>query len=184
MKDIRTCYEVRLVDTQMTGQDGKPVLTHSAFAPDGGYIGRTVDAEILVIERGIQPELADPEDRVCSIGFCEKEQKWYGWSHRSRYAFGIGSTIKKGDAGYSGTTPEELIEDHANFFSDVTDDPEKSLEIVAEHRARCHIAVDRTGIFIGVGENPHFKPCGPGEWTAKTLEDARQMAKDFAEAVS
>ena len=26
--------------------------------------------------------------------------------------------------------------------------------------------------------------CGRGEWTAKTLEDAKEMAKDFADGVS
>ena len=25
-----------------------------------------------------------------AIGFSEKEQKWYGWSHRAIYGFGIG----------------------------------------------------------------------------------------------
>lgn len=60
-----------------------------------------------------------------SIGFSEKEQKWYGWSHRAIYGFGIGSKVKKGDCGYKGKT-----------------------------------------------------------WTAKTLDDAKQMAKDFVDAVS
>lgn len=60
-----------------------------------------------------------------SIGFSEKEQKWYGWSHRAIYGFGIGSKVKKGDCGYKGK-----------------------------------------------------------EKTAKTLDDAKQMAKDFAKAVS
>jgi len=61
------------------------------------------------------------------VGFCEKEQKWYGWSHRAIYGFGIGSKITKDSAAYK---------------------PDK------------------------------------GEWTAKTLGDAKRMAKDFAEAVS
>lgn len=60
-----------------------------------------------------------------SIGFSEKEQKWYGWSHRAIYGFGIGSKVKKGDCGYKGKA-----------------------------------------------------------WTAKTLDDAKQMAKDFADGVS
>lgn len=60
-----------------------------------------------------------------SIGFSEKEQKWYGWSHRAIYGFGIGSKVKKGDCGYKGKA-----------------------------------------------------------WTAKTLDDAKQMAKDFADAIS
>lgn len=65
------------------------------------------------------------EETKCGVGFSEKEQKWYGWSHRARYGFGIGSKCKKGDVHYKGK-----------------------------------------------------------EWTAKTLDDAKRMAEDFAEAVS
>ena len=31
-----------------------------------------------------------------SIGFSEKEQKWYGWTHRGYGAFGIGYEVKQG----------------------------------------------------------------------------------------
>lgn len=30
------------------------------------------------------------EEGFPSIGFSEKEQKWYGWSHRAIHGFGIG----------------------------------------------------------------------------------------------
>lgn len=65
------------------------------------------------------------EKKSCGVGFSEKEQKWYGWSHRAIYGFGVGSKCKKGDAHYKGK-----------------------------------------------------------EWTTKTMEDAKKMAEDFAEAVS
>jgi hypothetical protein len=32
-----------------------------------------------------------------SIGFSEKEQKWYGWSHRAIYGFKVGDGCKAGD---------------------------------------------------------------------------------------
>lgn len=32
-----------------------------------------------------------------SIGFSEKEQKWYGWSHRAIYGFGVGHVVEDGD---------------------------------------------------------------------------------------
>ncbi len=31
------------------------------------------------------------------IGFDPESKKWYGWSHRAVYGFGIGHVIKKGD---------------------------------------------------------------------------------------
>lgn len=33
------------------------------------------------------------------IGFSEKEQKWYGWSHRAIYGFKIGDKCKAGELG-------------------------------------------------------------------------------------
>lgn len=35
-----------------------------------------------------------------AIGFSEKEQKWYGWSHRAIHGFSVGEKIKKGDVVY------------------------------------------------------------------------------------
>lgn len=49
-------------------------------------------------KRGIVSEKADPSHQVHSIGFQEAEGKWYGWSHRAIYGFGVGYTVKKGDA--------------------------------------------------------------------------------------
>lgn len=75
-------------------------------------------------KHGIKKETL-PGNNVPSIGFSETEQKWYGWSHRAIYGFGVGSKVKKGHAGYKGK-----------------------------------------------------------EWTAKTLDDAKKMAINFANDVS
>ena len=34
-----------------------------------------------------------------SIGFSEKEQAWYGWSHRAIYGFKVGDKCKEGQLG-------------------------------------------------------------------------------------
>lgn len=51
-------------------------------------------------KHGIKPEKAKPSHSVCSIGFSEKEGKWYGWSHRARYGWGVGDTYEDGDCGF------------------------------------------------------------------------------------
>ena len=51
------------------------------------------------------------------LGFSEKEQKWYGWSHRAICGFGVGSKVKKGDSAYKPNTKEDWIEDEKNFFT-------------------------------------------------------------------
>lgn len=146
---------------------------------------------------------------VASIGFSSIENKWYGWSRRAIYGFEVGSEVKKGDCGYVGATPEDLIDDHANFFADI------SQASADAHRAECQILGDRSGMRILhtprmipmassmedavnsldddsaidmplVDITPDFTvvKCGRGEWVAKTMEDAKQMACDFSEGVS
>ncbi|MEM6493024.1 MAG: hypothetical protein AAF650_01470 [Pseudomonadota bacterium] len=184
-------------------------LKHTyAINRKGDYIGNSETAKWLCDQRGIAPELISPSHSVCSIGFCDEEQKWYGWSHRAIFGFGIGSIVSKGDCAYVPDNPEELIEEHANWLDGRN----------AEHRrAECQILPDRTGIRIlhsplmidvvksagdledalsgeeieteevdlfGGDAAISVKKCGRGKWEAKTLADARQMAIDFAESVA
>ena len=86
------------------------VIVKSAYTLSGDYIGNKRTAHLL-FKRGIKPEKANPTHNVCSIGFCEKEQKWYGWSHRAICSFGIGAKVEEGDCcASSGFTKEYLAE--------------------------------------------------------------------------
>ena len=86
------------------------VIVKSAYTLSGDYIGNKRTAHLL-FKRGIKPEKANPTHNVCSIGFCEREQKWYGWSHRAIYGFGVGSKVEEGDCcASSGYTKEYLAE--------------------------------------------------------------------------
>lgn len=84
----------------------------SAFTPSGDYIGNPKRAYRLCAKQGIKPEKAQPDHNVCSIGFCEAEQKWYGWSHRAIYGFGIGDVVKEGDCCASSGWTEEYLAEH------------------------------------------------------------------------
>lgn len=74
----------------------------------GGIIGTVEDAKRICDERGIAPELSSPGHGFCSIGWCEKDQKWYGWSHRAIYGFGIGDVVEEGDC----TASSGWVEDY------------------------------------------------------------------------
>ncbi len=79
---------------------------------DGGYVGTPEDA-YRFIQRGlVDIQKADPEDKVCSIGYNPKETKWYGWSHRAMYGFGIGSVVQEGDCCASSGWTEEYLKEH------------------------------------------------------------------------
>lgn len=82
-----------------------------AVTPAGDYIGSPKDAFFLCRTKGIKPEIRMPDSGGCSIGFCEREQKWYGWSHRAIHGFGVGDSVKEGDCcAISGWTDEYLAE--------------------------------------------------------------------------
>ena len=59
-----------------------------------------------------QFEFSKPSNTVCSIGFSQRDQKWYGWSHRAICGFGIGSVVKKGDCAASNGVTDAYIREH------------------------------------------------------------------------
>ena len=141
----------------------------------------------------INPEPSRPDHDYCSIGFCEKEQKWYGWSHRAMYGFGIGSGVKKGDIGYNASNEEEWIENQVNFWSDAD-------KLFIHHYIEENNKHERLLIIEWTWSDsvPNVKirgtkdtyeqvipsVFGRGEWTAETLDDAKQMAIDFADNIA
>ncbi len=155
---------------------------------DGSYLTR------VGMESSIK-HLADreiTEELTHGVGFSKKDKKWYGWSHRSIYGFKKGSTCKKGDAHYIGSTNDALEQAAIDFWAD-------------EHHknVRCAGVVNQGGekyfdikwLYDDAVQNEklrnkaggclhHIKPTGRGEWQATTLAEAKQMAQDFSEGVS
>lgn len=84
-------YILKEVETNMGlfSKDKPASLTYAVSKIDGCYIGDEKTAKMLS-DKGIAPERARDDYDVCSIGYCEKENKWYGWSHRAIKGFGIG----------------------------------------------------------------------------------------------
>ena len=91
--------------------ESEPIWMRVAYTPDGKYIGDPRRAHFLCKKRGIAPETL-PGHKVCSIGFCEAKQKWYGWSHRAIYGFGIGDVVEDGDCTASSGYTDEYIAEH------------------------------------------------------------------------
>ena len=67
------------------------------------------DARRLIVKRGIRPQLRQATHGCCSIGYQAEERKWYGWSHRAIYGFGVGHRVKKGDGGAEGLPPRFVV---------------------------------------------------------------------------
>ena len=177
-------------------------FSESAYDPGCIYIGNKKDALHLTKKRGIKHfEKREDGNCVVSIGFNPDEQKWYGWSHRAICGFGIGSEVKKGDCAYQASNELDFIEDCVAFW----DEPYKE-EVLSyiEHRTDEENGEEQRGVTVSwrYSTDPEaianeqlrgtvngiFTPFpevfGRGEWKAETLEDAKQMAIDFAEDVS
>lgn len=112
-------YEIRR-EKHLSIDGGDPYFINSAYTvPEGLYIGNSKTAHRLIVQRGIKPELYEENKTICSIGFCQKEQKYYGWSHRAICGFGIGDIVAEGDCTASSGWIDEYLEQH----------PEKDLSL-------------------------------------------------------
>lgn len=221
---------------------------------DGSYIGDRRFAKYLR-KRGIKAQCISSEGHISSIGFCEKENKWYGWSHRAIFGFGIGSTVKKGNCAYTPATVEELyaeatepeedgyqnhkpeyvtkLEDGIRIehpctkflsFDDIEaiEDEELKVKYKSQYSNKNNKSYDEAkveydkrkeeirlarekeipsaeenkviaeegylnnfnGLWVPAESQFYDVKVGRGEWTAQTMEDAKQMAIDFARSVS
>ncbi len=104
-------YELRPEEWRMG--DGDPwTPMKQAYTKAGHYIGAHDDAIRLCDNLGILPELKRADSNTCSIGFCEREQKWYGWSHRAIFGFGIGDAVSEGDCTASSGWTQEWLDEH------------------------------------------------------------------------
>lgn len=161
---------------------------------DNSYVGRVglENCPILkfIFEHNIN-DLQSPNGNTACIGFSDTEQKWYGWSHRAIYGFTVGSEVKRGDCAYVPTDKDDFLQDMIRFWSE-----ENHINVKAEHAADN----DEEGVHVSWeydDKTPNEKmrgsisgafsaypeKWGRGEWTAKSLEDAKQMAIDFAYGV-
>lgn len=148
-----------------------------------------------LFKRGIieQLQAISSDSKVTAIGFSPTKQKWYGWSHRAIYGFGVGSTCGSGDCHYQPSNEAEFVRDCIEFWHDKKSN-EWTKAHVTEERGIRGVQIDWkynnktrnkkvrnviSGCFISFP-----KEFGRGYWVAKSLEDAKQMAIDFANGVS
>lgn len=98
---MRLLNEMLDVRAQVLGERAKKMTPLARFRERHGIVG----------------EKADSHHKVHSIGFSEKDKKWYGWSHRAIHGFKVGDTVKEGHmpTKYAGQTIRNL--DDAKKFA-------------------------------------------------------------------
>lgn len=165
------------------------------------FVGLENDLKFL-LKRGITEQLQSGFDSksVTNIGFNPTEEKWYGWSHRAIYGFGVGSECKMGHAGFKASNKEEFGKACLSFWGDseysIGDDKyefttgegyngEKDVDgVLITYTYNDKVPNKRLRGTTYKNFTPFPTKWGKGEWTAKTLEEAKQMAIDFANSVS
>ncbi len=120
---------VSAVIEAIEGASGQTSTMDVAYTPSGDYIGDVETARMLCSERGISPERRTPNSSVCSIGFSDRDQKWYGWSHRAIFGFSVGDVAKEGDCVCSSGWTDEYLAEHP--------DEDSSLPVGFEARTLC-----------------------------------------------
>jgi hypothetical protein len=179
-------YEVRTELVDNPDGNGELVKMRNAYTRSGDCIGDPQIAKFLCEDRGIAPEKVTPDANVCSIGFCENDQKWYGWRHRGICGFGVGSEVKRGDAGYVPDNARDLAAEYREWNDHVEIVDGRTIMVCVEHYTI--VGKNDDGSLIYADEptisGSYTVKTGRGEWTARTLDDARQMAIDFADSVS
>jgi hypothetical protein len=176
---------------------------------NGEYITRVgmEDNIAFLADREITEQLTH------GVGFSPKDNKWYGWSHRAIYGFTVGSTCEEGNCHYQPKDKEDFLRQVIVFWSDpdrlnvkgeYTEEEIMYSEPVNPGEAEQKSVSSgkfQKGIYVSWTYNdtipneklhntisgvftPYPDRWGKGEWTAKTMEDAKQMAIDFNESVS
>ncbi len=96
--------KTELVQVGNTPKDTVEIV--SAYTKDNKYIGDPKAAKMLD-DKGIKPEYKTPDSNICSIGYSDKDKRYFGWSHRVICGFKIGDKLF--DPKWKGKlTPDEL----------------------------------------------------------------------------
>ena len=170
---------------------------------DGSYLTRVGMEENLnfLLKHGVTEQIQNYKNikfNTANIGFNPKEQKWYGCSHRAIFGFGIGSECKLGNVGFEPSNKEEFKQKYLIFWGDLdmNSDTYKTNPIAEEVIQDGKLGVlvkytynektpnEKIRGTIGSIFTEYPKNFGKGEWKAKTLEEAKQMAIDFAKNIS
>ena len=180
-----------IVPSRIEGDDGMEYV--SKF--DGSYLTRVGMEDLIsfMVELGITHEVqaSNKGFSIAQLGYSPTENKWYGWSHRAVAGFAEGSECKKGHLHYIPDNEENFIEDMINFFTDeyktVTGQKTQAdgkWGVLLSYSYNDTVPNEKLRSTIDSVFQPFPDKWGRGEWTAKTLADAKQMAIDFAEGVS
>jgi hypothetical protein len=116
-----------------TMEGNPPTRMKNAYNLAGDYVGDESFGKCL-LDMGLAPEKRTPSSSVCSIGFSEYSQMWFGWSHRAICGFAVGSEAKEGDCMCSpgSCDPRQDVSVPPGFVAKTLDDAKRMAIAFAE----------------------------------------------------
>lgn len=113
LSEEKVAPHIVLRDERMysTNPDINDLTMESYYNEDGVFIDCVPSGLVQVlIEYEVEPIPRDPGHHMCSIGFSKKNQKWYGWSHRGMFGFGVGHKVTVEEAERLGVEVDSVAE--------------------------------------------------------------------------
>lgn len=164
---------------------------------DGHYVSKVDQSKVVhtdlldngyvkyLVRYGINDlHAVDGVEWAC-VGLSEDDGKWYGWSRSHIYGFEVGSSCEKTHIHYKPADKEGFMELQKALWVDP-----KHLNLVVDDITEKGFAIkwDYSDDFPEekLRGTKGYVPCnfpeeyGKGEWVAETMDDAHQMAIDFA----
>lgn len=147
---LHPLYVEKIERWVMRHQDPKdaPVRMHNGYNHDNKYIGDIETTRTLCDKYGIKPEIKTPDSTVCSVGYSEKDNKWYGWSHRALIGFKIGDKLFEDTFGDDKTPYIE----HGEKTIETLEQARESAIRFADSVANCELEARQAGQIIGKSE--------------------------------
>lgn len=123
-----------------------------------------------------------------NYGYSEKMQSWWGWDGKDRGVYRVGTRVTFDNGAYCPEDAMHLEEYWRKFWTSelyesttITNRTEEGFVVECRWSSDPSVIANpdaRGGLTTHAYKYP--KEYGKGAWTAKTLDDAKEMAMDFA----
>ncbi len=111
-------YDVVLQTILLRADTEETYTVESILNKGGDYAGAADSARRFFDKHAIAPEMRTENSGVCTIGWSERDQKYYGWSHRAFHGYAIGDRSSDGTCRVE--TKAQARESAAAFAEDVS----------------------------------------------------------------
>jgi hypothetical protein len=151
------------------------------YSDDNGFVGSVEDV-LNIYNKNIIPFRSSLDNPYSQIGLCKNEDVWYAWhklDFQTMKAFSIGTSTEYGQDIFVPSSHLDLIK----HFQELSFSYDRMIAWVDDYPKRIVVRTyrDSNSQDYEQIQFPYPRAWGHGAWTAKSLDDAKVMATEFAE---